>query len=479
MSGRNVVILGLPNEGTQPYSSFGTDGVVSVPDEMGPEWLGTEEPSDKARILSIDPLHTQWTFTTNGILRTIIGSSLVNHNLTGGSQVRFLGSSLYSALTPLTLLQKAPNAIASSTNTVGSVGNVDEPLSSPDDLVIGPSVVTNLWDVRLRWPSFSPDFPRLGSSMACFSLLMNIEYTGDGAVAPLGLPRVDVQLWENGVLVSDLGYRGVAVGLTSPASQMFTFPFDFASLAHSDGRDLECKIFCTPGTSVSGGSYVNLEAITVYYESASAATYGDWDSGWLTISEDSRPSPLQPTKSFHYIPITPWTNVSDMVVMVRTDQVIHSPLATGGARIVAGAISANPSLYVDVGVWCMGDGVACSLGAKNDLKYLTPMTQGLGQGQTIGGQTYAADEFRWRSSEPINLIVTRDELKVLQDQLGWRRGRAGAFYVALEPDVDIGYQTFSSAWCTLVAISPSQEIGAYRADGQQLYSITVQFQEKL
>jgi hypothetical protein len=478
MSGRNVVILGLPNEGIQGYASFGSNGVVSIPTGMEPLYLGTEEPSDKARMLSIDPKNTQWVFSTGGIPRIINGSALVGHNLQAGSQVRFLGHS-YSDLTSLSLLQKAPNAIASSTNATGVVGNVDEQLSFPDGLVIAPTVTTNPWDVRFSWPTFTPNFPKLGASMACFSVEMNVVYVGLGATAPVTLPKVTVQLWENGSLVLDLGYRGVAVGSTSPTSQIFTFPFNFASLANPDGRDLECKVLCTPGTSFSGSSYINLEAITVYYESQLSVDYSDWDSGWLIIPGDTRPSPSQPTKSFHYIPAVPWTNVSAMVVLIRTDQTVHNPLITNSGTIVAGTIAANPNMYIDIGIWCMGDGITCSLGAKNDLKYFTPMAQNLNQGQTIFGQTYAADEFRWRAGEPINLIVTRDELKVLQDQLGWRRGHSGAFYVALEPDVDIGYQTFSSAWCTLVSMSAPQELGAYRQDGQMQYTLTIQFQEKL
>lgn len=476
MAGRNVTILGLPNDGAQAYTTFGTNIAGTPPAGLEAFYLGTEEPSERSRIPTLDPLNTQWLASTSGIQREIDGLSIVNHNFRAGSQVRFLGGT-YTGIIQYTQAQLSPNAIASSTNLAGVVGNIDETISAPDGLIVGPSTTIADWNVRVSFPNFSP-IPLLGYSRACFCLVVHLVSAG----GDLTYPRLDCELWENGVKISSLGWRAV-----SQATQILTFPFDFASLpGHIDGRDLECKILATEGGTGVGLTYCTLDALVVYYETATPASGADylahgWDSGWIDVPGDVRPSQSQPTRSIHYIPTTPWGVTSGpaaFVLMVRADNTTHNPL-NPGLLVPAGATIVFPDTYVQAGVWCFGAGLICSSGAKNDLKYFTPASQNLGQGQTIFGQTYAADEFRWRAGEPINLIVTRDELKTLQDQLGWRRGHSGAFYVALEPDVDISYQVFSSAWCTLISMSTPQELGAYRQDGQMLYTITVQFQEKL
>lgn len=477
MAGRNVMILGLPNEGVQGYASFGTNGGVVSPTGMEPSYLGTEEPSDKARMSSTDSLYTQWLFSSNVVPREIDGLSIVNHNISTGGQIRFVASTVYGTLVQPTILTKAPSSIPASTNMTGSVGNV---ATAGDATSVGPTPTNQIWDVRFAWPTFSPDIPILGSSMACFAITCNLLYVGAGATSPVTVPRLHVELWENGVKKVDLGNRALPIATGAPTSQLFQFPFDFASLANPDGRDVECYCSFSVGTSASGSSYGTIDCCAIYYESQVVGAYGAYDSGWISTPGDTRPAPGRPTKSTHYIPATPWLNVTAAALMIRSDQTTHDPLVQSGIalKVPAGAASI-PNNYIDVGVWCLGVGLLCSIGAKADLKYFTPTAQNLGQGQTIFGQTYAADEFRWRAGEPISLIVTRDELKVLQDQLGWRRGHSGAFYVALEPDVDISYQTFSSAWCTLVSMSAPQELAAYRADGQMLYTVTVQFQEKL
>jgi hypothetical protein len=144
---------------------------------------------------------------------------------------------------------------------------------------------------------------------------------------------------------------------------------------------------------------------------------------------------------------------------------------------IPAGLTSTPDQYVEAGVVVAGGGLSMQVGLGKTAPFFTPKITQV-SGNTIAGQTYGADLFRSRETQSIEFICTLDECQFLLDAIGWRRGTSGAFYLVLDPNLGNAYQTFSSAWVTLVSVGPPLNIEA-TDDGKRLYSVTMQFSEKL
>lgn len=461
-------ILGVPNYTAQDYV-VADASLAFQPAEMEVSYLKTDEPSDRGRITILDPYHSQVGFTTSLVPLTIQGIAAVNHNIELGGQIRFtgwggsvVGGRLLPTISP-------PQTVVSSANMTGVVGNVDESIDAPDGLSMAPTTVTDPWSVTLRFFTLTGTVDPAADRM-CLVVRVRRVFTGAGADDPVSLPKCTASLAAPSFA---LGYRAVTKSTTG--GQIFIFPFkraDFTSLS-----DLQATLAFTPGGSLSGGQYAVLETAAVYYEKIDLNT-PTFDSGWISVPGDARAAPVLPIKNLHYFPPTPWTNVISYGVMFRSDQAVHNPLLGITSLLPAGVV-ADPVTFVQAGVAPAGGVIEPSRGIR---KGSTPIASvealGFG-GATAGGQSYAADSYRLRRTEPMDVLVTRDEEILLREQLAYRRGVAGPVYIALEPDVDLSYQTFTSMWGTLVRMGPSVPAGRYRADGQMLFLTSLEFAEKL
>jgi len=464
-------ILGLPNHAVQSYATLDASSFAGLfPPQFEPELVLNEEPSERTRFTLLDPYHTQLALGTSGLLSLFHGFAIINHNINDGGQFRILGSILGPSLHLPT--RAAPTSISNATNISGSVSDVDEAIDTPDGLSITPTVTSDSW-------GFTCDFPTPGGTLGsiadalCFVVRARRAFSGAGATAPQTYPSLSIKLTEGGSLIRSLGYR--AVTETAAGGQILIFPFSKSELADPTGAGIQAEIDGSVGLSASGHQYIALETVSFYWESG----FAGFDSGWITVDNgDDRPAPLQPSRSSHYFPDTAWTALDGITLLIRSDQTRHDPPKTQGSVIPVGAI-APAKTVIDIGVFCAGEGITLGRGIKKGSGPLAGPETVAFDSSTIAGQPYGADSYRFRSTDPIEVLVTRDEALFLQDQLAYRRGQFGAFYVVLEPDIATYYQLMSSFWARLKSLSRPHPLGRYRADGQMLHSMEVQFTERL
>lgn len=472
MSERNLTIFGVPNHAELPYATFGTTNTAGiVPAGFEASYLKTPEPSELARISTLDPKDTQWTWDF-AAERSVIGLGLVNHNLQKGSQIRFISPVDNITYTYATAV---PTSVVASSNVTGTHTNIDETISAPDGSSVVPTSTGVGWYIQLGFDAFAS--PRLGVDLACV-VLKSKRITVSGT--EILTPKLTVDLYESGVFKKALGYR--APRSTASGGQIYIFSFDFSDLTTTSGANLEIRVSGLPGVNSIGGisSYCNIEVLNVYYESTfQYPTPFENDSGWITIETDDNLSSniSQPTKSNHYVPQTAWNSTAGAVV-IRSDQSDHETLLSGGGSPVYNAVSDSVT-FIQAGGAPIGDGLTCVSGG------LTVDGSGPSSGievqevsgYTIGGQSYGANSWRRRFTPPLNIVVNRDELLTLQE-IFWTRGNSSPIYVVLEPDVAANYQKFTSFWCTIKELGTPVRI-VYNAGPGALYRVDISFEEKL
>lgn len=471
------IFLGLPNHTKEPYVTVSTAGTVGLePTDMEGEWLKTEEPSELARLTTLDPYLTQWKFDSHGTPVSLDGFSLVNHNIYPGGQVRFV-----SFLNSASLVQpsKKPAAVMSATtNVTGVVGNVDEDISSPDGLLVGPTTTTDYWEATFSFGTLTGTL-KAESDMLAIVLRAQRKFNGAGADNPYTYPGLFVYLNDTGSGIRRLGYR--AVTNTATNGQILIFPFSKSDLlVDPTGAGISVIIGCTPGTSASGSSYGVLEALSLYYETV---PIGDpttlTDSGWITVQGNANPTPITPTRNIHHILSAP-VDALGYTIMLRGDQTRHyvDPPRSDG-RIPVGYVPESPDTVVQAGVAPCGAAIKLS----ENLEVGQPLPgidiESGAEGETARGQSYGVDFYRMRKTESIELIVTRAELQELQEKLLWLRGNSGAVYIILQPDDAPGYQWIGSFWATLKSMSDPVWFGYTGNPPTPMYKVSVQFEERL
>ena len=474
MANRGLTIIGIPNHSAQPYGTFTVPTSAPTPVGLGPEWLKTDEPHETARITSLDPMYTQFLFEADQLRLRIDGIAGVNHNFKDGTQVRLIGT-YFATATPVVWNTKVPNV-----TSTGTIGNIDEAVSSPDGLYIGPTLTTSAWDARLQFSAFSP-LPRVGTSATEYGTVVvraKRTYSGGGEVDPTKSPHIRVELWESNSVVRQLGVR--AVQDTSTNGQVFVFTFDFSELANPTGTNFEVYIYGAPGYSTVGHSYVQVESVNVYYETEAGAADHVYDSGWITINNNDRQGVTgldRPVKNFHYIPLESWEAVTAVTLLIRGDQAINRPLTGADSRVLESALT-TVDAYFELGCLVIGEGLTLSSGQPFEGPGPSSRITSASLGETsISGRTYAVDLFRAREASDIEVVVTRAELNTLQEELLYRRGTAGPVYLAMDPDISTLYQEFVSFWAVVVDHSRPEHIGG--GTPPDAYKMTLSFQEKL
>lgn len=465
-----LTLLGVPeNPLSKPYCVWTTNGIAGVTvAETEPDYLRTEEPSEVAHIITLAPERTAWYFDLSGLQLDFDGFGLVNHNLSPGSLIRFIGNDITAPI------EQPPNVLAASSNIVGGVINVDEDVYLPDGLQVVPSITTSNWDARFTWGDLSA-VPRLGANMGQLIVRAKLNFAGISTTAKT-YPKLTCDLYESGSLVRSLGWR--AITSIADNGQVFVFPFNFAELVAPSGANIECKITCEPGWDAQEESelslYATMDTLALGYEDSGVVL--SMDTGWIEIPEPG--SIKTPTKSIHHLLSSQWTNVRKGTFRILTDQSIHDPTIQSifPFSIPAGLFDTLPPSYVEAGVAIGSTKFELSIGIQSEGPQTGVEVEEI-TGNTLGGQTYGADSFRRRVCEPTSIVVTRAEKDFLM-RLFWEHGHSGAFYVILETGTTLVQQLFTSFWSTLKSLSKPRQM-MLQGDGEAKYNMTIEFEEKL
>lgn len=467
---RKTGFLGIgptyPNISSQAYASL-VAGTTATPTGMGPANLATEEPSEVARIATLDPRRTYFKVSGAGGALTfdIDGAALVNLNLSPGGYFRFIDN------TPSTTTA-APTSIAASSNITGVVGDVDEAItnadgtSASDSAYIAPTVPTSQWSARF---AFTPTYATPKAGAARTVVVLRVARVNSGGAY---YPSIRCELWGGGVKKMDLGARAL-----TEADQVFAFPFDAGDAAFTPGDAIHVKIISNASV-IGGDPYAKLDTISLEYETSNPGS----DSGWQASPFVADGNAVAPTKSVHYF----WTSTQAgrqvLTAWVLDDQSQHFDTSVSDSTgISVTQVSIKPSGYFQAGCFVAGPALFLTRSPRVSGQSLRVIVEERG-GVTEGGQTYAADAFRRRAAS-IDLVLTQDEADALMDGLLWRRGHAGAFYVALDADVAATYQRFSAFWATLKEAGDLTQLPVKGAGSitvaNRAYALSLTLEEKL
>lgn len=454
-----------PNLGAKSYCTVESPAASAgyVPAGMPLSNLKTEEPSEPTRITVLDPLYTQLALTFKKTGKDVGGAGLWNIKLSPWGRYRFISQS------GLSFSESAPDAIPSSTNMSGVVGNIDEAISSPDASYVSPTVTTSAWDFQLDFatPGVAPAFGGTKAMFVVRAILVGAPTTR--------YPRIAVNPMAGASSQGPVAVRAVSV--STGTGQVFIFPFNLeAGVYAANGSDIRMFASMEPGDS---GSYAKIDAAWLYTESTTPPTY---DSGWLdspTGSYTDEDGP-QPATGIAYWPSSAWASVTAVGLLIADDQTDHDPNeGTAGNGIPIVNISQTPTGYIDAGVFLAGPAVVLSRGIRHGSGPLTRILVEERGGVTEGGQTYGTDAFR-RRALTMDLLVTQDELLTLQNRLPWRRGHSGAVLFSADPDLGVLRQQFLSFLATVREMGDGAPLPVrYASDGTMLHSVSLSLEEKL
>jgi hypothetical protein len=452
------------------------NGAISFPAALPASNIQTEEPSEVGRVsVSGSAMWLHWfRGVSTALALSYGGAALVNGNITPWGKYR-----VSSGMMPGITFQ-APNAVTTSNNATGGATNVDEGTSgAADGLSIGPTLNLTPWSVNLGWANLAA-VPRTGNGAAFFVVVVKLHVSVDDASYRV---PIYVDLFESGVYKQTLGARAVTVanGLT----QTFVFPFNPASMADPHLSNVEMR-FSAGVIGAPSLVYVTLETVDLVYEDASVSIAVD--SGWVDSPFSASDAALAPTQSLFYAFQQTFSS-SAVYFIVLDDQAQNlattgastgaSPtLAWGGNAVPLAYLVHTPEGYGQAGVLCVGPVLFLSKGLRRG-SYASGIIVEERDGSAEGGQTYGADAFRRRYASG-DFILSRSEADITDDGLDWKRGHAGAFFVALEPDATAQRQRFTAFWATLKESGPRREAGsAYAVDDTMLFLKSMRFEEKL
>lgn len=474
-----ITFLGFPDPVSELYTTIYSPG--SVPSTLPLTNLQTDEPSEKTRILSLDPINSQIAFDFAGVEKDIDGFSIINHNLTPGNHYRFIGLSTPGSL-GWTYETQAPNAVTASSNVSGGVTNIDEAISSPDGLKMEPFTPTLAWNVRLGFAALSHT-PNTATGRGFFVVRARLEASGIGLDTLATLPRLLVDLRQQGSpVVIPLGYR--AVQTSAAGGQVLIFPFEFSSLADPTGADIEVQLTFTPGTSTAGSMvYGTLESVRLYYERFPAVTTGystDCDTGWIAVPDVGGDFEQIPTSSAHCFLGERWTGIQSLILLVRSDQADHAADFNFSDGAIPYQAVETPSDFVEMGIVETGESKVLTYGLNAEPGPVAgPYTSAMSE-TGLTGQSYTADLFSGRRTDAMTLTVTKAEKTWLQREIGWKRGLSVPFFAALEPGEEAEDQMFTAAWWTLAAdLGMPKRLGRSGSQDELVYEMTIELREKL
>jgi len=432
----------------------------------------TDEPSEVSRILTTNPEFTYWNANFQTILRTVSGMAGVNSNLSPNGYYRFLAGT-EGVVAPAFQYDTA-TSIEISSNITGTLTDIDEAISAPDANFILPTNVAAKWSARFAFNTPSPT-PTVGAYMAAFVARVLRVAGGDTTF----YPRFTAELYESGSLVRVLGSRAVSVATGD--GQLLIFPFNPSELAAPNLSNVEARISCTAGAG-TGSQYAKLNTLALLTDvtGVPSASY-PFDSGWIpspALYYSGESDDPVPQLSFDYFPESPWTDISNLMLLVMDDQAVANPNGTSDSNsIPIGLIPSAPSGAMDLGVFVAGPALVLERGPQQGPQS-SVIIEGY-EGVTEGGQTYGSDAFR-RRSMTVNLTLNRTEKDALMDGIDWRRGRSGAIYVNLDPNLDEQHREFTAGWVTVVEAGAAIQMpAAYDAGDLMLFTKQVTMEERL
>lgn len=474
---RNPALFGF---GQHPNLVGRSSSTVSVPAPYEAAGLPatnaqTEEPSEVSRILTNNPEFTYWNASFQSIFRTVSGMAGINSNLSPNGYYRFLGAAIGGGTLATPAYQyDAPSTVVLGINASGAVTDVDEAISAPDANFIEPVDTALKWNCRFTFPTPSPT-PNTGPYMAAF--VVRVLAVNGGATTLY--PRLTAELFESAVLIRELGSRAVSV--STGDGQLFIFPFNPSELSASNLSNVEVRILCSAGVGL-GAQYAKLNTVALLTDTTTVGLY-PLDSGWIrspaAYYADAEDGPV-PQLSFDYFPTTE-SDVDNLLLLVMDDQAVADPIdADGGAdnQIPISIIRTQPPGYVDLGMFAAGPALVLERGPRTGPES-SVVVEGY-EGVTEGGQTYGADAFRRRRMSVV-LTLNRTEKDVLMNGIDWRRGRSGAFYVNLDPDLALENREFVAGWVTVEEAGAAVQMPgiAYDAGDLMLYTKAYVLDEKL
>ena len=461
---RGFGLLGFPNLIARPSCVVTVPDAVTIPSsgDLGPEWLKTPEPSDKSRILSVDPLKTRWLFSFTGKSSVPIdGVAAVNSNISPNGMYRFMEGE-----PNIEVLQ--PSSIISRTNASGTVSDLLDDIQYPDHAYLGPTSSASSWEstIEFNTPSVNP-ISGLARCMFIIRAKLFGEYTSI-------YPMCTVELYQGSTFLFNLGWRAVAAGLGGGGDgQVFIFPWNPSILVNPTGAGIRAKVTFAPGDNTA---YAKMDSIKLYSDKTTSAK----DSGWLpSPTAGSSTEDKHPTVSFHYFPTTPWILPSSLSVCILDDQVDHDPYL--GSSFVAQLYVVNvekalPDGFTDLGVVSAGKAMFLSIGETQENPITVEIIIQETGGKTLGGQSYGLDLFRRRGIPTADFIMTEEEKDFFMEKIAWIQGLSGAFYISANPDNETP-SNLSSFWGVLTRASATRTKGSL--GGEQYFTVSTSFEEKL
>jgi hypothetical protein len=457
--------------------------------------LQTDEPSEIARITSLDPNASQWKFTlSTGLYKNVDAVCAVNMPLSPYGKFRVMGNCGPSGY--LTFVEVAANSIVSSTNRSGALTDIDEVIASPDGLYMSPTVTTSAWAVNLGFGTPSST-PVVGAYRQMFVLRLQLFGTPTNFY-----PTVSAIVDQGGTTIASFAPR--AVTTSAAGGQIIILSFDASAFLVASGSNVHLQLSFTPGDN---SSYIKMDTARWYTDATISAIGGApfplYDSGWQDSPTGyyTDEDPISPTVTLQYFAPSTWGSepigvhsnkgVNVLTLAIQDDQIDHAPYVYTGSPGGVPATIANlwlPPGYVQTGLvrggTCIFFGTS-SVGSTSPSSGIQRPGPGSGilvnelGGRTIGGQSYGADAWRLRQGDPINIIGTRDEILTLQNRIAWRKGHAGPFFAAMDPDILPQYQMFSSGFWTLTGMTAPQPMADNGTTGAALYTTAITLEEKL
>lgn len=422
----------------QDYCTITPADAAFEPAGMPASNLKQEEPTKRARILSLDPLKTRWIATlTKGSDRNVSGMVLVNANLSPWGHFRYISG------TP-SIEDIAPNDLLDSSNATGDETAVDELISSSDANIIEPISFGDPYWVKLGFPNPSGAFVT-GIARGMFVVRVSLNGTPN-----VYYPKVTATLYQYNTPLEIEFDLGVLGSRAVDSHRIFIFHFNPSTLNNINGNSIRLRLDFEPGDE---SSYVELETVRLYRDYTAIAQ----DSGWIPSSlaywTDEKVGP--PVQHQPYWPPSEWTSVSQLSIWLLDDQVDPNPdLGTSPpdngvpANNVTSQLALYGKTYLQAGVLDFGTALFLSCGVLQS----NPIGTGIevtGQyGEAAGGNAYGADEFIGRKIPMTEFVVTIAEGHTLQNLIV-SHGKSRPFFFSFDPDWAQQYQIYQSLYCLI------------------------------
>jgi hypothetical protein len=436
-----IQIGGAPNFTALP-STVVTSGATAA--LMGPEWLKTDEPSERFRLVDFRPgqAFVQIQKTEYGKPRL---GGLINYS-NPGNAATFRARASTSAISGPEAI--APSGLLLDENVDGAISDLDDDPDVPDGLWMTVNDGAEDVELVLSFPD-PPGALEAGEDYQEFRLLLRRSSFGSAPV----LCHID--LYQNGVLKQALD----SLLISSTLGQVIVAPWDASVLTGS--ANVQCRI---RGVS-NGTDCIEVGAVRWYRDVAGNPAY---DSGWQPfpvssvdlIAEEADLGSFwggtnaatvgyEPTRN---MVVDLGANLSPLCNFFRLDFRFGPDISYFDAGVGIFTPAFSPKKVNFVGSFSVIDE--------------SPIET------TDGGQTYGAILPRRRAYDVAFTSLDHAEALTLFDRLDWRKGTSSPVLIRMFPD-ELILQPHTTAWVT---IQDAGKIDLWRL--HQRHGKTYKFVEK-